>query len=222
MGASRIPINFGKDNTVSKNAGGNKMKKTSPVPDTVDPESEHGQEKSSSADTCPADDPAALKLQYEELRKRSEELEALNKDYLEHLRRLQAEFENYKRRTAKEKAETIKFAAAEVAKRLLEVADNLQRGLNYAAGSAADKEILNGIRMVERQLLDLLSDYGVRPFDSLGKTFDPNRHDPVYTIERADVEENKVVEETEKGYTMHDKILRAAKVVVSRKPAGHE
>ncbi|MFA6451648.1 MAG: nucleotide exchange factor GrpE, partial [bacterium] len=79
-----------------------------------------------------------------------------NNEYLDHLQRLQAEFENYKKRTIKEKSDTIKYASGQLAEKLLPVVDNLQRGLKVSADNETAKEILNGIRMVERQLLETL------------------------------------------------------------------
>ncbi len=146
-------------------------------------------------------------------------LESKNKEYLDHLQRLQAEFENYKRRTNKEKSETIKYANGRLAERLLAVVDNLQRGLKLSAGNEAAAEIINGMRLVEKQLIDILSEFGVTAFDVLGERFDPNIHEPVYTVERGDVEADIVVEEMEKGYMIHEKLLRAAKVAVSRAPS---
>jgi molecular chaperone GrpE len=172
------------------------------------------------ADSSAAVEPAGPAPGAEELKKKIEKLESQNKEYLDHLQRLQAEFENYRRRTQKEKSETIKFGISQMAEKMLVVADNLRRGLSYAAENATDKKILSGISLIERQLLDTLAEFGVKPIDTLGEAFDPNLHDPVYTIERDDVEENKIVEEIEKGYSIHDKILRAAKVVVSRRHVG--
>ena len=105
---------------------------------------------------------------------------------------------------------------------MLPVIDNLQRGIAYAADNAKDEEITNGMRLVLKQLEDLLSGFGVKPFDSLGEDFDPNIHEPLYRVERDDVEEDKIVEEIEKGYMIHDKVLRVAKVGVSRKPSAKE
>jgi molecular chaperone GrpE len=145
-----------------------------------------------------------------------EKLVKQNNEYLDHLRRLQAEFENYKKRTKKEKADTIHYANGQMAEKLLAAVDNLQRGLKCSADTPAGEEILNGMRMVERQILEILADYGVKPFDTVGIVFDPNIHHPLYTVEKSDVDDNIIVEEIEKGYMLHDKLLRPAKVVVNR------
>jgi len=139
-------------------------------------------------------------------------------EYLDMLQRLKAEFDNFRRRTQREKADTVKYATEEILKKLLSVIDNLQRGIDFAKKSDFDAEVLKGIELVERQLLDLLAEFGTAPFESLDQPFDPNRHEPMYTIERDDVDENIVVQEALKGYLMHDKVLRTAQVVVSRKP----
>lgn len=175
---------------------------------------------SSAADaaTGPAPD-AASRPEGDKVSAIREELEAQKKlaaEYLDHLQRMKAEFENYKRRTVKEKADTIRYATERLVVNLLPVLDNLQRGMVYAR---ENEDILKGMQMVERSLLDLLAEYGVSPFECLNQPFDPASHEPLYTVEKGDVPENTVVEEVQKGYRMHDKVIRVAKVVVTRAPA---
>lgn len=152
----------------------------------------------------------------------NEGLEKLNKEYLEHLQRLQAEFENYKKRVNKEKSDTIRYATSQISEKLLSVVDNLKRGQKLSATAANVETVLEGMRMVEKQLLDILGEHGVKAFESLGEKFDPDRHEPVYAMETADHEVDKIIEEIEQGYMIHDKLLRAAKVVVAKEPAAPE
>ncbi len=177
----------------------------------------------SEPDSAPVDDNQVHKLQilkenFEKLKVQVNDLQGKNKEYLDHLQRMKAEFDNYKKRIAREKADSIRFANSLMSEKLLPVIDNLQRGLKHAADNSLNEQLLEGFVMVEKQLLDVLSEFGVTPFDSLDKPFDPEFHEPLYTIERDDIEENMVIEEIEKGYLIHDKILRASKVAVSRKP----
>jgi len=199
--------------------------------ETTDDKADKDKESASQTETKPVDkeDSPSADVQNdtqipvdENTASRDSDLEAKNKEYLDHLQRLQAEFENYKRRTNKEKSETIKYANSRLAERLLAVVDNLQRGLKLSAGNEAAADIVNGMRLVERQLADILSEFGVTTFEVLGQKFDPNIHEPVYTVERDNVEADVVVEEIEKGYMIHDKLLRAAKVAVSRDPSPKE
>lgn len=143
-------------------------------------------------------------------------------EYLDMLQRLKAEFENYKKRVRREQAGTIKFANEQLLLKLLPVLDNLQRGMDASRQAGLDESIIEGIAMVERQFLDVLSDYGVAPFESLNEPFDPNRHEAMTALERDDVDEDTVIMEMQRGYGIHDRVLRAARVIVSRKPATAE
>ncbi|MEW5945632.1 MAG: nucleotide exchange factor GrpE [bacterium] len=150
----------------------------------------------------------------ETLRKRAEE-------YLDTLRRVQADFDNYRKRARKEKAETIRYANREMILKLLDVLDNLERAVGSAARCDVNSSrcIAPGVEMICRQFGEMLAEYGVAPFRSKDEPFDPARHECVYTLEREDVPENTVVEELQRGYLMHDGVLRAARVAASRKPS---
>lgn len=168
------------------------------------------------------DDPAELKKLLSEKSAALEAAERQRAEYLDHLQRLKAEFENYKKRTAREKQDTIRYANEQLLSRLLGVLDNLKRGAGYAAKNAQDEEILKGIQLVQRQVEDLAADFGVKPFECAGKPFDPNFHEPLYTVENPDIEPNTVVDEVETGYLYHEKVLRPAKVSVSRRPENND
>ena len=143
-------------------------------------------------------------------------------EYLDMLQRMKAEFENFKKRSRKEKSDTIRYANEDLLRKILPIVDNLQRGLGFARSQGMDPDMLKGMELVEKQLLDMLADYGVTAFESLNARFDPNAHEPMTMIDRGDVEENTVVEELERGYMIHDRVLRVARVIVSRKPAGDD
>ncbi len=150
-------------------------------------------------------------------REKIAELEKTRAEYLDMLQRMKAEFENYKRRTTKEKADALKYGHSRMAEKLLPVLDNLQRGLKFATGGEADAKILEGMSLVERQMLDVLAEFSVVPFDSVGEFFDPNIHEALYTVDSPDVEDSRITEEIEKGFRIDEKLLRPAKVVVCRK-----
>jgi len=130
--------------------------------------------------------------------------------YDKHLRTL-AEYENYKRRTQKEKDETYKNAQADTVEKLLPVLDNLERALATDESSP----FKDGIEMIVKQLLETLEKMGVTEIEAVGKTFDPNLHSAVMHIEDEELEANIVVEQFQKGYMLKDKVIRYSMVKVA-------
>ena len=131
----------------------------------------------------------------------------------ETLQRTQAEFENYKKRVDKEKAEFVKYAKAELIRRLLSTIDTFEIALK----STKDNEkFVKGMEMVYVQLISLLHSEGLKPIESLGKKFDPYLHE-VMLKEKSDNDDGVVLEELQKGYMLNDKVLRHSKVNVSEK-----
>ncbi len=123
-----------------------------------------------------------------------------------------ADFDNFRKRAERERQETRRYALLEPMRDLLEVVDNLERAL--AAGGSAD-DLKQGIEMILRQLGDMLRRYGVQPLEAAGEPFDPAVHDAVLSRESAEVDEPTVIEEYQKGYMLHDRLLRPARVVVA-------
>jgi molecular chaperone GrpE len=150
-----------------------------------------------------------------------QELEALKKDrddLFDRLLRKQAEFENYKKRVEREKSEFAQFASSELMKELLNSLDSFDLAIRNAAaeGKGAEKT-LKGFELIYKQLQDTLSRFGLKPVEAKGKKFDPNFHQAVSTQPTKDVEENTVIEEMRKGYTLNGRLLRPAMVSVSSK-----
>ena len=131
--------------------------------------------------------------------------------------RVLADFENYKKRTQKEMGNIVKLANERLIKELLPVLDNFERGLKFAGDSVKQDNFYKGVEMIYRQLLDVLAKEGVHQFDSLGERFDPEKHEAVEVRETCDCEDGVIIEEIEKGYMIHDKVLRPAKVIVAKK-----
>lgn len=131
---------------------------------------------------------------------------------------LYAEFENYKKRVIKERSDLVKFGHESLVRDLLQVGDNLDRALEHTANVAA---LVEGLRMVNQQLKDTLARYGVRHVESLGQKFDPEKHEAVgqekITADDASQEDGSVVREHQKGYTLHGRLLRPARVIVATK-----
>ena len=123
-----------------------------------------------------------------------------------------ADFDNYRKRAERERAEVRRHAAAETIVDFLDVGDNLERAL--AAGGSAD-DLKLGVEMILHQLEDLLRRHGVERVPALGEAFDPTVHEAVSRREDAEVGEARVVEEMQAGYRLHDRLLRPARVVVA-------
>ncbi|MEN2465029.1 nucleotide exchange factor GrpE [Ornithinibacillus sp. FSL M8-0202] len=131
------------------------------------------------------------------------------------LLRTQAEFDNYKKRSIKEREAERKYKAQDLATELLPAIDNFERALQVET-TDANKNLLDGISMVYRQLVDALKSQGVEPIEAVGKEFDPNIHQAVMQVEEEGFEPNTVVEELQKGYMMKDRVIRPAMVKVNQ------
>lgn len=132
-------------------------------------------------------------------------------EYLANWQRAQADFVNYKRRMEQERQEFNKFANANLILALLPAIDDLERGLEAIPAKHAHSKWVEGIRMVERKLKTSLEGQGVKQITALGEPFDPNFHE---ALRQDKGPEGIVIEEFQKGYMLHDKLLRPARVVV--------
>lgn len=130
-----------------------------------------------------------------------------------------AEFENFKRRADNEAATIIRYANEDLLQAILPVIDDLERSLKNSDNR--DGAFHKGIELIYQKILKTLQKQNVRPFETVGKPFDVQYHDALLQVPRKDVPPHTVLEEVEKGYLYHDKVLRHAKVVVSSEPA-HE
>ena len=148
----------------------------------------------------------------EETKKKPDDKEQI-KELTDSLQRLQAEFENYKKRIDNEKQEFLKFAKAELLKKLLPVLDSFELALNNHENP---EKFLKGVEMIFAQLYSLLEAEGLRPIKSKNQKFDPFKHE-VLMSEETDKEEDVVLEEFQKGYMLNDKVLRHSKVKISKK-----
>ena len=151
-----------------------------------------------------------------DLRKQLEvkELEAKN-SYERYLRQA-AELDNFKKRTAREREEAIRFANEALIKDLLPVVDNLERAVAHASGGGNGKPLVEGVEMVLKGLLDVLMKHGVVQITALGQLFDPSKHEAMAQVESDTHEPNSVVDELHKGYMLRDRLLRPALVSVAK------
>ncbi|WP_106497098.1 nucleotide exchange factor GrpE [Lentibacillus sp. Marseille-P4043] len=136
-------------------------------------------------------------------------------DLYQKLLRSQAEFENFKKRSQKEKEKERKYKSQDLVNELLPALDNFERALNQEV-TEANKSFVEGITMVYNQLKDALKNQGVEEIEAVGKTFDPNLHHAVMQIEDDEMEPNSVVEELQKGYILKDRVIRPAMVKVNK------
>ncbi|KAF5419621.1 MAG: molecular chaperone GrpE [Candidatus Methanocomedens sp.] len=136
-------------------------------------------------------------------------------EYLDHLQRLQAEFDNYKKRVDREKSELIEYASAELVSELIDIMENLERGVASAKGSDDIDSIVKGMEMVSTQLKDILGSRGLKPIEAVGKKFDPHYHEAMMMTPTDEYPYNTVIEEFQQGYTIKDKVIRYSKVRVS-------
>ncbi|HEY7141772.1 MAG TPA: nucleotide exchange factor GrpE [Methylomirabilota bacterium] len=130
-----------------------------------------------------------------------------------------AEFENFRRRTGREREEWRRQAQESLLREILPVLDNFDRALAAPPAAGADPGFRTGVELIHRDFLTALERLGVRPFAALGQPFDPTRHEAVGRVERDDVEDQTVVAEPVRGYTFQDRVLRPAQVVVAVHPA---
>jgi len=156
-----------------------------------------------------ADSPEALR---EAVAAKSREVERLQ----DRLVRLQAEFENFKKRMAREKTEYLKYAHEALVLEFLPILDNLERAIASARAEAGSTPLLEGIEMIARLFRTVLEKAGVRPMEVLGRPFDPAYHQAVEQVESSHGDVSVVVGEVQRGYLIEGRVLRPAMVKVSR------
>jgi molecular chaperone GrpE len=157
----------------------------------------------------------------------AEEIEELKegaakaKEHWDQLLRTAADFENFKKRAARERQELSKYANESLLQKLIPILDNLEMALTAAHTQPATLESLQtGITMIHQQLKAALAEAGLEEIDAANKAFDPNWHEALSQQETGDVAEGQVVQQLRKGYRLRDRLLRPAGVVVAKKPAG--
>ena len=149
---------------------------------------------------------------------RAADAESKYKEMQDRYLRLNAEFDNYKKRMMRENSDRLKYFNMELIKELLPSVDNLERAISHAGDENSDLEnMIEGLQMVYKGMQEAFGKFGVSEIESFGKEFDPNCHQAVGMIESQEVPENHVAEECLKGYYLHDRIIRPTMVRVSGK-----
>lgn len=142
---------------------------------------------------------------------KEDEVKSLNDKYL----RLAAEFDNYKRLAQRDQRDQIRFGNEQLLKELLPVLDNLERAIKAAKDGGSGEALIQGVDLTLKQLNQALGKFGVQVIPTIGQPFDPSGHQAVASVPSDHVPEQHVVEEFQRGYRLHDRILRAAMVTVS-------
>jgi molecular chaperone GrpE len=144
------------------------------------------------------------------------ELQRQRDDYYDRLLRKTAEFDNYRRRVERERAQVSEAAASDLLKELLPLVDNLERALKADTGPDATDAYRRGVELIHQQLLEALRKRGVRPVEALGMDFDPHYHQAVAHEMSEGHREGEVIEEFSRGYMLGDRLLRPAMVKVAK------
>jgi molecular chaperone GrpE len=170
------------------------------------PPAEEGEETAQASDPAAVADRGAIS--------EADKLRAERDALLDRLARLQAEFDNARKRAAREQQEFREYAAADVIKNILPVLDSFERALKAPAGDADD--LRSGLELIYRQFQDALQKMGVRPIESVGKPFDPRVHEAIEMVDTNEAEDHHVLDELQRGYSYKGRLLRPAMVRVAR------
>jgi molecular chaperone GrpE len=154
------------------------------------------------------------------LKKELEHKTKESQDYLDHLKRLQADFENFIKRSDKERKDVVAFASEKLVLKLLTVLDEFEHTLDALRKSGTKSDIVQGIELLYKNFHKILSDEGVQPIESVGKAASPYAHEVVLTEPREGIADGIILEEFQKGYRMKDKVVRYAKVKVAKAKTG--
>ncbi len=194
---------------IQTESGEDKKKETDTVASATD--KEYSQSKPETTGPEEVDDPMKV------LEAQLETKEQQAKENYDRLLRVSAEFENYKKRTSRELEEFRKFANQSLIKEMLSVVDNLELAMNSTNGhKTIDQGLLQGLDMTHKEILKVFEKFNVKPIEAKGQIFDPTFHEAVMQEETDEVDENTVINELQKGYLIHDRLLRPAMVVVAK------
>lgn len=206
---------------VNKNAANEQEETEKDIPETEtvnepteeSPEATAGQD-AQAEETAQADDDKETKSKtsFFGKKKKDNKLEQQVEELTDRLKRSMAEFDNFRKRTEKEKSSMYVIGAKDIIEKMLPVVDNFERGL---AQAPEDDPFAEGMKMIYKQMMTAFDEMGVKPIEAVGKEFDPNLHNAVMHVEDESVGENIVVEEFQKGYTYKDFVVRHSMVKVA-------
>ena len=185
---------------------------TEPAPETGAPPADEAKAADPATDAPPL--PSIEEI--EELRRKAAEYDAL----LDRLKRVTAEYLNSQRRMERDMQERVRYAIESFARELLPIADNLGRALAASRQTPNAEKLIEGVDLVEKNLYAIFDKHGIRPVSAgSGETFDPAVHEAIAATESAEHKPGRIVQETQKGFHFHDRLLRPASVVISKPPS---
>lgn len=184
------------------------------IPEEVEPLDEKSDDAcQADGDSCDGDDEITQKLA---------EAEQKAEEYYDRLLRASAEFENYKKRTTREMQDITKYANEKFVKEILVVVDNLERAIASASeNTGADDPLVQGVNLTLNETFKILERHKVTPIEALGKPFDPNYHQAMMQEDDDEHPPNTIIRELQKGYMIHDRLLRPSLVAVSKAGNGN-
>ncbi|WP_053228420.1 nucleotide exchange factor GrpE [Spirochaeta cellobiosiphila] len=171
-------------------------------------------------ESAPVDDDSSDVSEAEDLQKRIQELEEENSELKNQYLRKQADFENYRKRMAREKQEAIKYANTSLLTDLIGVIDNFELAIKSTESSQDFNSFHEGIQMIEKQFTSMLEQkHGLTRYESTGEVFDPSKHEAIAMTDSEEHTESVVLEDFQKGYLLNDRVIRPAKVRVANPKA---
>ncbi|NQT57774.1 MAG: nucleotide exchange factor GrpE [Bacteroidetes bacterium] len=190
--------------------------------ETLESAAEEKQETSEKEFTVEADALTQEEQELLQLQETVEKLESDNTDLKDQLLRKQADFDNFRKRMFREKEDAIKYANSNLLSNLVSVIDDFERAIGSAESSKDFDSFLSGFRLIEKQFVGMLErDWGLKRMDTVGKEFDPQEHEALMMEECEACTTQTIIEDYQKGYFLHDRVLRHAKVKVGI-PAAEE
>lgn len=177
-------------------------------------------EETASDEPTPFEDELDLGLaEVQTLKRALEEKDAAYAELEGQMRRMAADFDNFRRRQSQERDNLVKFAGERILERFLDVMDNFDRALQAGQKATNAEDVVKGVDMIHRQLKDFLEKEGVVPMDAQGQTFDPNQHEAVVQTDVEDQPDQTVLEEFRKGYFLNGRVLRHSMVRIANNPS---
>lgn len=190
---------------------------SSEIPVGLDENHKTAQENNVTGEELHEDKDVVSDNQIRKLEARIEELEKEVEANYDRFVRITADFENYKKRTARDASDLRKFANESILKDMLSVVDNMERAIESGQNQDSEKQtLLEGVEITLKDLLRIFEKYGVKDFKSQGELFNPVFHQAMMQQQTNDSPDNTVISELQKGYTIHDRLLRPAMVVVAK------
>jgi molecular chaperone GrpE len=170
-----------------------------------------------------ANEATAVSEDLEALRERTAALEKERDDFRALLQRTRADFENYQKRAQRDLIQELRYAHAPLARDLLPMLDNFERAVAAAQQAGETGPLMQGVALIQSQVLDAFRRHGITGIEALGQPFDPNLHEAVSQRPTSEQPPNTVLQILEQGYLIHDRVLRPARVIIAAAlPAGRE